>query len=89
MCFFTNYLLSIPLSEHNAFEGDIPFEYLVDLSTITRINLSNNEFSGIVHDNLSEKWGMEQLQELNLANNKLEGEVGSHTFGDKKSSRGY
>lgn len=47
----------------------------MDLKAITSIDLSNNMFTGIIHDDESDKWGMEQLIQLNLSNNKFEGEV--------------
>lgn len=54
------------LTDNNKFQGEIPYEYLVDLPDIRYIDLSNNEFNGIVHDHLNELWGMDNLKSLDL-----------------------
>ncbi len=53
-------------ADNNEFEGEIPYNYLVDLPTIKEIDLSNNLFSGLVQDEMRELWGMQNLERLNL-----------------------
>ena len=45
----------------------------MDLTALKTLDLSNNKFTGVVHDDLSNHWGMENLEELNLSNNRFEG----------------
>ena len=53
--------------DNNKFEGQIPYEYLVDLPSIVEINLSNNRFNGfVVDDHINELWGMENLQRFDI-----------------------
>ena len=64
-----------PCTGNNALEGGIPYEYFVNLASMKTIDLSNNNFTGIVHDDSKEGWGTERLEELNLSNNRFVGSV--------------
>eukprot|EP00934_Nitzschia_sp_Nitz4_P003684 Nitzschia sp. Nitz4//scaffold14_size191712//112655//114940//NITZ4_001731-RA/size191712-augustus-gene-0.247-mRNA-1//-1//CDS//3329536951//3674//frame0 len=59
----------------NRFDGEIPYQYLIDLPKVKIINLKNNMFSGIVHDDDKELWGIETLVSLDLSNNSFEGQM--------------
>lgn len=71
MSIFSPFPPDLVQSDNNDLEGNIPFEYIADLPSVTEINLSNNRFSGLVKDEQRDIWGMQNLVRFNICKSTI------------------
>ena len=58
--------LSVPSSDNNTFDGEVPIAYFVGFPKITEIDMSGNALSGFEQDALDQVGDLPNLERLNL-----------------------
>jgi len=67
--------LGFTTTDHNNFMKAVPIGYFVDLKALKKLDLSYNIFTGLIHDDWSERWDESNLEELDVSSNVFNGEV--------------